>query len=79
MTTTHNIYPQTTGSKQALTPEELRKIDAYWRACNYLCAGMIYLARQSSAARNRCARSTSRIGCWGTGAPTPARHLPGFT
>jgi xylulose-5-phosphate/fructose-6-phosphate phosphoketolase len=26
-----------------LTPEELRKIDAYWRACNYLCAGMIYL------------------------------------
>ena len=26
-----------------LTPEELRKIDAYWRACNYLSAGMIYL------------------------------------
>jgi xylulose-5-phosphate/fructose-6-phosphate phosphoketolase len=27
----------------ALTTEELRRIDAYWRACNYLCAGMIYL------------------------------------
>jgi len=26
-----------------LAPEELRKIDAYWRACNYLSAGMIYL------------------------------------
>ena len=26
-----------------LTPSELRKIDAYWRACNYLAAGMIYL------------------------------------
>jgi xylulose-5-phosphate/fructose-6-phosphate phosphoketolase len=26
-----------------LSPEELRKMDAYWRACNYLCAGMIYL------------------------------------
>jgi xylulose-5-phosphate/fructose-6-phosphate phosphoketolase len=26
-----------------LTKEALRKIDAYWRACNYLCAGMIYL------------------------------------
>src|ERR1700685_3514807 len=26
-----------------LTPEELRKINAYWRACNYLSAGMIYL------------------------------------
>ncbi len=26
-----------------LTPEELRLTDAYWRACNYLCAGMLYL------------------------------------
>ena len=26
-----------------LDPEELRKIDAYWHACNYLAAGMIYL------------------------------------
>jgi len=26
-----------------LSPEELHKIDAYWRACNYLAAGMIYL------------------------------------
>ncbi len=26
-----------------LTPEELRKIHAYWRACNYLAVGMIYL------------------------------------
>ena len=26
-----------------LTPSELRKIDAYWRACNYLAAAMIYL------------------------------------
>ncbi|HXP42592.1 MAG TPA: phosphoketolase family protein, partial [Candidatus Acidoferrales bacterium] len=26
-----------------LPPEELRKIHAYWRACNYLSAGMIYL------------------------------------
>ncbi|SHH83711.1 phosphoketolase family protein [Pollutimonas bauzanensis] len=26
-----------------LDPEELRRMDAYWRACNYLCAGMIYL------------------------------------
>lgn len=26
-----------------LTSEELRKINAYWRACNYLAVGMIYL------------------------------------
>ena len=29
--------------KVQLTPEELRNIDAYWRACSYLAAGMIYL------------------------------------
>jgi len=27
----------------ALTPEELRKMDAYWRAANYLSVGQIYL------------------------------------
>ncbi len=27
----------------ALSPEELEGLDAYWRACNYLAAGMIYL------------------------------------
>ena len=26
-----------------LNPEELRKMHAYWRACCYLAAGMIYL------------------------------------
>ena len=26
-----------------LSPDELEKMNAYWRACNYLCAGMIYL------------------------------------
>ena len=30
-------------SIQPLTPEELRKIDAYWRAANYLSVGQIYL------------------------------------
>src|ERR1700723_1185421 len=30
-------------SAQPLLAEELRKIHAYWRACNYLCVGMLYL------------------------------------
>ena len=30
-------------SEQTLSPDELRRMNAYWRACNYLCAGMIYL------------------------------------
>jgi xylulose-5-phosphate/fructose-6-phosphate phosphoketolase len=29
--------------KQTLGSDELRKIDAYWRAGNYCCAGMLYL------------------------------------
>ena len=34
------------GTAEGLTPltsEELRTMDAYWRACNYLALGMIYL------------------------------------
>jgi xylulose-5-phosphate/fructose-6-phosphate phosphoketolase len=31
------------GNSGRLSREELGKIDAYWRACNYLAAGMIYL------------------------------------
>lgn len=30
-------------SNPGLTPDELRTVDAFWRACNYLAAGMIYL------------------------------------
>src|SRR5260370_6383871 len=30
-------------STQPLSPEELRKVHAYWRAANYLSVGQIYL------------------------------------
>jgi xylulose-5-phosphate/fructose-6-phosphate phosphoketolase len=33
----------TTAAADRLSADELRKIDAYWRACNYLAVGMIYL------------------------------------
>jgi len=33
----------TLSQTQPLSDEELRKIHAYWRACNYLAVGMIYL------------------------------------
>ncbi|MFN3361624.1 MAG: phosphoketolase, partial [Pseudanabaenaceae cyanobacterium] len=33
----------TVAEKETLSPEELEKIHAYWRACNYLAVGMIYL------------------------------------
>ena len=31
------------GAADRLSAEELRQMNAYWRACNYLAAGMIYL------------------------------------
>ncbi len=34
---------QATPRSSPLSADELRKIDAYWRACNYLSVGMIYL------------------------------------
>src|SRR5579864_1464818 len=32
-----------TAAEHSLSADELRKIDAYWRACNYLSLGMLYL------------------------------------
>jgi xylulose-5-phosphate/fructose-6-phosphate phosphoketolase len=43
MTSTHLNEAHLRAIGPALKAEELQKIDAYWRACNYLCAGMIYL------------------------------------
>jgi xylulose-5-phosphate/fructose-6-phosphate phosphoketolase len=32
-----------TRKEQPLGAEEVRRMDAYWRACNYCCVGMLYL------------------------------------
>ena len=42
----------TTESRAAgpLSPELLQKMDAYWRAANYLSVGQIYLHDESAAA-----------------------------
>ncbi len=39
----HGNDPESSASEQPLTSQELGAMDAYWRACNYLCAGMLYL------------------------------------
>src|SRR5580698_6321406 len=33
------------GLDQTLTADEMRRMDAYWRACNYLSVGMLYLKK----------------------------------
>ncbi|MGB6743806.1 MAG: phosphoketolase family protein [Terracidiphilus sp.] len=35
--------PESISSTDVLSADEQRKMDAYWRACNYLCVGMLYL------------------------------------
>ena len=35
--------PQVASGFEPLTADEIRKMNAYWRACNYLSAGMLYL------------------------------------
>jgi len=43
-TTLSNVnVEQSSSTAQPLSSDELRKINDYWRACNYLAAGMIYL------------------------------------
>ena len=50
-----------------------RKMDAYWRAANYLSVGQIYLLRQPALARAARSSSTSSRGSWATGARRRAR------
>ena len=54
--------------KGPLTPELLRKIDAYWRAANYLAAGQLYL-RDNPLLRQPLRPSHLKptpVGHWGT-------------
>jgi xylulose-5-phosphate/fructose-6-phosphate phosphoketolase len=51
-----------------LTPDELKKIDAYWRASLYLCAGMIFL-RDNPLLRQPLAATHIKerlLGHWGS-------------
>ena len=57
----------------AVLPDELlRKMDAYWRAANYLSVGQIYLY-DNPLLKEPLARPTLSRACWGTGAPRPGR------
>ena len=53
-----------------LNPDELRKIDAYWRASLYLCLGMLYLKA------NPLLREPLKIGAHEAAAPGPLGLRP---
>ena len=51
-----------------LSAELLRKMDAYWRAANYLSVGQIYLFDNPLLKRAAASASTSSRDCSATGA-----------
>jgi xylulose-5-phosphate/fructose-6-phosphate phosphoketolase len=55
-------------SEDPLSSDELHRIDGYWRACNYLCAGMIYLRDNPLLRKPLAAEQTKNrlLGHWGT-------------
>ncbi len=68
-----------TGSAQAavpqpLSPEELRKVHAYWRAANYLSVGQIYLLANPLLREPLCLEHIKPrlLGHWGT---TPGQNF----
>jgi xylulose-5-phosphate/fructose-6-phosphate phosphoketolase len=61
-------------SAQSLSPDMLRRIDAYWRAANYLCVGQLYL-RDNPLLRRPLALADVKpmlLGHWGT---TPGQNF----
>ncbi len=56
-------------TRTPLSPDAARKIDAYWRAANYLSVGQIYLYDNPAAAASRCRLEHIKprlLGHWGT-------------
>ena len=53
-----------------LSAEEAHRMDAWWRAANYLSVGQIYLL-DNPLLNNRSSRSTSNRVCWDIGARRP--------
>ena len=56
---------------EPLSGDELRLLDAYWRAANYLSVGQIYLLG-NPLLREPLEPSTSSRGCSATGGRRPA-------
>src|SRR5215467_6110719 len=56
------------GAPQRLSGEELDKINSYWRSCNYLAAGMIYLCDNPLLREPLKAEHVKRrlLGHWGS-------------
>ena len=61
-----------------LTERELELLHAYWRACNYLAVGMIYL-QDNPLLQEPLQIEHVKAGCSATGAPAPRCRSSGRT
>ena len=61
-----------------LSAEELRKIDAYWRASLYLCVGMLFLL-DNPLLKEPLKMEPLRSASWDIGDRTPVSLSPGCT
>jgi xylulose-5-phosphate/fructose-6-phosphate phosphoketolase len=59
--------PQAVPRASALTPDEVRKMNAYWRAANYLSVGQIYLF-DNPLLREPLKPEHVKPACWAIGA-----------
>ena len=57
---------------RALTDDELRRLDAYWRAANYLTVGQIYLLDNPLLREPLTPERHQAPAARATGAPAPA-------
>src|SRR5262245_11595843 len=68
---TKTLAPRLKGARKAewlITPDLLRKMDAWWRAANYLSVGQIYLLNNPLLKRalRRADIKPRLLGHWGT-------------
>ncbi len=65
---------KTKAGSNTLGPDLLRKLDAYWRAANYLSVGQIYLCDNPLLKRPLTLADVKRmlLGHWG---PTPGQNF----
>ena len=68
MTPQSTMEPVQISPSSPLSADELRKMDAYWRACNYMCAGMLYLRENALLREPLLPEHTKNrlLGHWGS-------------
>ncbi len=59
--------------KPPLTPAQLKQVDAWWRAANYLSACQLYLLDNPLLREPTAPRAPEAAPSWATGAPCPGR------